>query len=153
MGAKVEIPVEKNKEDGWITVQIQGATMEGVLEVKSTRSDQFGEDGRKQLLDWIERGRVLRQKNYKGIFIGNSAVTKPLADRPDAFSDGWKKAAELSQICAIKSEHLYIIYLLATQKKINSEEFWAQLFSTSGAFDITPFLEKIQPASHGSQGK
>jgi hypothetical protein len=142
LGAKVEDPVEKNKEDGWLTIEVGGVVYEGVLEIKSTKSDQFGEDGRKQLLDWIDRGRTLRQKNYKGIFIGNSAVTTPLKDRPDAFSDSWKKAAALSQICVVKSEHLYFIHVLNSQKKVNLEGFWAQLFSTNGIFDIGMYLPK-----------
>ena len=115
---------------------------EGVLEIKSTKSDQFGEDGRKQLLDWIDRGRTLRQKNYKGIFIGNSAVTTPLKDRPNAFSDSWKQAAALSQVCALKSEYLYFVHVLASQQKVNLDDFWKQLFATNGIFDINPFLPK-----------
>ena len=142
LGAKVEDPVEKNKEDGWIAVEVRGVVYEGVLEIKSTRSDQFGEDGRKQLLDWIDRGRTLRQKNYKGIFIGNGAVTTPLQDRPNAFSDSWKKAAALSQICALKSEYLYFIHVLNSQNKVNLDDFWTRLFSTDGIFDINPYLPK-----------
>jgi hypothetical protein len=155
LGATVEEPVEKNKEDGWVTVQIQGKTYEGVLEIKSAKSDQFSEDGRRQVLDWIERGRTMRDKNYKGIFIGNSAVTKPLkalSDRPDAFSDGWKKAAKLSQICAMKSEELFLIYLLHKQGKVNLDDFWTKLFTTDGIFDIKPWLPKEakQPAPTGT---
>jgi hypothetical protein len=146
LGAKIEEPTEKNKEDGWLTVQVGQSSYEGVLEIKSTKLDQFGEDGRKQLLDWIDRGRTIRQKNYKGIFIGNSAVTKPLKDRPDAFSDSWKKAAVLSQICAMKSEHLYLIYILHLQRKLKLDDFWNHLFATNGAFDISPFLRKTEPA-------
>jgi hypothetical protein len=143
LGAKVEEPTEKNKEDGWITIQVAGKTHEGVIEIKSAKSDQFSEDGRRQVLDWIERGRTQRSKNYKGIFIGNSAVTKPLkelGDRPDAFSDGWKKAAKLSGICAIKSEDLFYIYILHKQGKVNPDDFWAKLFTTDGVFDIRPFI-------------
>jgi len=112
LGAHVEDPTEKNKEDGWIVVEVEDKTYEGVLEIKSTRSDTFGEDGRKQLLDWIDRGRTLREKNYKGIFIGNSAVDKPYKERPWAFSDSWAKSAELSGICAIKTEDIYVMHLL-----------------------------------------
>ena len=97
---------------------------------------------RKQLLDWIDRGRTLRQKNYKGIFIGNGAVTTPLQDRPNAFSDSWKKAAALSQICALKSEYLYFIHVLNSQNKVNLDDFWTRLFSTDGIFDINPYLPK-----------
>lgn len=145
LGATVEDPVEKNKEDGWVTIQVAGKDHEGVLEIKSAKSDQFSEDGRRQVLDWIERGRTLRGKNYKGIFIGNSAVTKPLkslSDRPDAFSDSWRRAAKLSQICAIKSEELFLIFLLQKQGKVNLDDFWNNLFATDGIFDIKPFLPK-----------
>jgi hypothetical protein len=142
LGATVEDPIEKNKEDGWITIELAGKKYEGVLEIKSAKSDQFTEDGRRQVLDWIDRGRTIRGKDYKGIFIGNSAVTKPLknlGDRPDAFSDGWKKAAKLAQICAMKTEYLFLIYLLHKEGKISLDDFWAKIFTTNGIFDITPF--------------
>lgn len=42
IGAHVEDPTEKNKEDGWIVVKVRETIFEGVLEVKSTRSDTFG---------------------------------------------------------------------------------------------------------------
>lgn len=142
LGATVDDPVEKNKEDGWVTIQVVGKTYEGVLEIKSAKSDQFSEDGRRQVLDWIARGQTLRDKNYKGIFIGNSAVTKPIKERPDAFSDSWKKSAKHSKICAIKSEELYFIYLLHKQGKVNLDDFWTKLFTTDGIFDIKPFLPK-----------
>jgi len=142
LGATVEDPVEKNKEDGWVTIQAAGKTYEGVLEIKSAKSNQFSEDGRRQVLDWIERGRTIRGKSYKGIFIGNSAVTKPIKERPDAFSDSWKKAAKLSQICAMKSEALFLIYRSHKQGKINLDEFWTKLFTTDGIFDIGPLVPK-----------
>lgn len=149
LGAHVEDPTEKNKEDGWIVVKVGETTFEGVLEVKSTRSDTFGEDGRKQLLDWIDRGRTLRQKNYKGIFIGNSAVDKPFKERPWAFSDSWTKAAELSMICAMKTEDLYVIHLLNARGTIDIDEFWRQLFGTNGIFAMKKYWELLAPKGKG----
>ena len=145
LGAHVEDPEEKGKEDGWIVVNVGDRTYEGVLEVKSTRGNEFGEDGRKQLLDWIDRGRTLREKNYKGIFIGNSAVDKPLRERPWAFSDNWAKAAKLSGICALKTEDLYIIHLLKARKAIEMESFWKDLFETDGVLDMKKYLELLTP--------
>ncbi len=145
LGATIEDPVEKNKEDGWIRIELAGKIYEGVLEIKSTKSDQFNEDGRRQLLDWIDRGRMIRGENYKGIFIGNSAgqkQRKAFGDRPDALSDSWKKAAKLSQLCALKSEELFFIYLLHKRGKVNLEAFWTKLFATDGIFDISPFLPR-----------
>lgn len=136
LGAHIEDPSDPGKEDGWIVVAISGANYEGVLEIKSTKSDQFNEEGRKQLLDWIDRGIRLREKKYKGIFIGSSAVDKPLKERPWAFSDSWKKSAELSEMCAIKTEDLYSIYLLNQENKLDINAFWLTFFSTNGIFDI-----------------
>ena len=140
LGAHVEDPSEPGKEDGWIVVSFGEKNYEGVLEIKSTKSDQFNEDGRKQLLDWIDRGIRLREKKYKGIFIGNSAVDKPLKERPWAFSDSWQKSSKLSEICAIKTEDLYTIYLLKQSGKLDIEKFWKTLFETDGIFDIKQFL-------------
>lgn len=145
LGAIVEEPIEKNKEDGWVTVKAAGQTYEGVLEIKSTKSDQFGEDGRKQLLDWIDRGRTQRGKNYKGIFIGNSAVKKAPDQRPDPFSDSWKKAAPLSQIAAITTVQLYRAYELHCEGQLNVDEFWRLLFTTNGVFDLSTLLPKPSP--------
>ena len=145
MGAHVEDPEDKGKEDGWIVVNIGDKTYEGVLEIKSTRADMFGEDGRKQLLDWIDRGRTLREKNYKGIFIGNCAVDKPLRERPWPFSDNWSKAAKLSGICALKTEDLYVLHLLKARGDIDMDLFWQELFDTNGIFDMKKYLEMLAP--------
>jgi len=145
LGAHIEDPSEKNKEDGWIVVTTPEKTYEGVLEIKSTKSDQFGEDGRKQLLDWIDRGRTLRSKNYKGIFIGNSAVNKPLKERSWAFSDSWQKAAELSDICALKTEDLYVIHLLHSKGAISIVDFWKSLFETNGILDMKEYWALLAP--------
>jgi hypothetical protein len=145
LGAHVEDPSEPNKEDGWIVVRIADKTHEGVLEIKSTRGDQFGEDGRKQLLDWIDRGRTLRGKNYKGIFIGSNAVDKPLKERPWAFSDSWTKAASLSGICVLKTEDLYVIHLLNAKGAIDLNRFWEGLFSTNGVFDMKHYWDMLAP--------
>jgi len=145
LGAHVEDPVENNKEDGWIVVKLADTIVEGVLEIKSTKSDTFSEEGRKQLLDWIDRGRTLRQKNYKGIFIGNSAVDKPSKERPWAFSDSWSKAAELSEICALKTENLYVIHLLNARGKMDLDKFWRDLFDTNGIFDMKNYWDALSP--------
>lgn len=145
IGAHVEDPSEPNKEDGWLSIKIDDKIYEGVLEIKSTRSNQFDENGRKQLLDWIDRGRTLRDKNYKGIFIGSNAVDKPLNERPYAFSDSWSKAAKLSNICAFKTEELYAIYLLFTMRKIDINNFWREIFENNGIFDMKEYLSLLVP--------
>jgi len=150
LGAQVEDPSEPNKEDGWVVVRVGDKTYEGVLEIKSTRGDQFGEDGRKQLLDWVDRGRTLRGKNYKGVFIGSSAVDKPPDERPFAFSNSWARAAALSGICALKTEDLYVIHLLNATGAIELSQFWEDVFSTNGVFDPKRYRDML--ARHHDAG-
>jgi hypothetical protein len=145
IGLHVEDPTEPNKEDGWISYKDGDKLLEGVIEIKSTRNQHFNEGGRKQLLDWIDRGRTLREKNLKGIFIGSSSVDKPLNERPYAFSDSWIKAAELSDICAIKTEDLYLAYVLISNKKIKARDFIIKLFNTSGIFDASEYYDIARP--------
>jgi hypothetical protein len=145
LGAQVEDPTEAGKEDGWVTVHVSGKTFEGVLEVKSTKNDQFGEDAIRQLLDWVHRGVQLRQKKYKGICIGSSAVDKPLAERPWAFSDSWEKSAELHEFVALKSEDLYQLHLLNAAGNLDRGEFWGKLFNTNGILDLRKY-HNLPPA-------
>ena len=136
LGATVEDPIENNKEDGWIVVTVGGQRFEGVLEIKSTRNDTLNEAGRKQLTDWVDRGITLREKKYKGIFIGNSAIAKAPAERPEPFGDGWKKALALSGYCALKTTDLYRAYEALRAGSFNHDQFWTSLFSTNGVLDI-----------------
>lgn len=152
LGAKVEDPEEPGKEDGWVTVQVDDDIFEGVLEAKSTCNPQFDEAGLRQLLEWINRGTLLREKKYKGIFVGSNSVDKHISERPWAFSDNWIKSAELNQIVAIKTEDLYIIYLLKCLNKLNSEEFWRRLFGTNGVFDSSQYLKMLTDDEKKSLG-
>jgi hypothetical protein len=143
LGAKIEEPEDSAKEDGWITVNSFNEIYEGVLEIKSTKADCFDEKGRKQILDWVNRGISLRQKKYKGIFIGNSSITKILNKRKFAFSDSWVKSAKIGEICAIKTEHLLVVYFLQLLNMINIDLFWKELFKTNGIFDASKYIKLL----------
>lgn len=132
LGAQIEEPVERNKEDGWITVSSNGTTLEGVLEIKSTKKDHFTEDGRKQLIDWIQRGISQREKKYKGLFIGNSAVDKPHDQRLHPFPGSWTKAAELSEICAFTTSQLYHAFQKDCAGQLDRDLFWKTIFECNG---------------------
>lgn len=147
LGAVVEAPEEPGKEDGWVTVQVGDKIFEGVLEVKHTRNDEFDAKGRRQLGEWIQRGIENRHKRYKGIFIGNNAIEKPINERPQGFSEEWKEAAKLQKIIAMHSVDLYLIHSLRFNRKLNDEdmaEFWCCLFETEGVFDFSPYWEILK---------
>jgi len=143
LGAQIEEPDTPGKEDGWITVQIEDNTFEGVLEVKSTKNPQFDQTGLRQLLDWISRGVEMRQKKYKGIFVGSNAVEKPIKDRPEAFNDDWRKSAELHNIVALKVEDLHLAHVLNASGQLDCNEFWRNLFGTCGIFDSSPYSDML----------
>lgn len=136
LGAQVEDPADPGKEDGWLTVEIDGKPAEAVLEVKGTEKSQFPEAGLRQLMEWKNRGMQLRQKKYKGIFIGNNAWEVPLDQRPKRpFSNQWIKTAELAEVAAILSSDLYKAYALYQLGQLDTSEFWRRLFATNGVFD------------------
>ena len=150
LGAEVEDPTEKGKEDGWLSIRIADKKYEGVLGIASTTADHFDEGGWRPVADWVKRGQTLRSKNYKGIFIGNSAVARPirqLSDRPNAFSGEWRQAARQNGICAMRAEELFLIYILDKQGKLNLDQFWTTLFTTDGIFDIRQFLRNVPKPS------
>ncbi len=142
LGATIEPPKERGKEDGWLTVEIGGEILEGVLEVKGTRRDQFSVEGLRQLMEWKSRGIMNRKKNYKGVFVGNSAIEKPLSERELPFSTDWRGTAERAELVALDIRDLYRLYCLHHTGNLESDKFWNALFRTNGVFDITPFLQQ-----------
>lgn len=142
LGGDVEEPTDPGKEDGWVEVDAGGDHLEMVLEIKSTKNDQFGEDGLKQLHEWKDRGIVIRGKEYKGVFIGNSCVSKPPKERPDPFSDAFIKTARISGLAALKTVDLFEIYMLSKEGRIDLVDFWRKLYDTNGVFDLRHFTEK-----------
>lgn len=151
LGGKVEPPTERGKEDGWLTVQIDGKDEYGVLEIKGTKREQFGEEGLRQLAEWIDRGTRLRGVRCKGVFVGNSDLQTPLGKRPDPFSDSWRKSAALNGHVALRCDHLFAIYALVSLGKLTPEQFWTALFSTSGVFDPNRELDSALSANRSTE--
>jgi hypothetical protein len=144
LGAEVERPrEERNKEDGWVTVRVGNEIFEGVLEVKGVKTKHFGFEGLRQITDWIHRGISSRRKKYTGIFVGNSSRQDPPKRRSWPFSRNWVEEAEMYGYAAVLTRDLYALYLLDQTGRLDRDEFWRQLFSTKGPFDMRPFREKL----------
>ncbi len=145
LGGDVEEPQESNKEDGWVVVRLPDRTLEGVLEIKSTRNPQLGEGAIRQLREWRDRGIDMRQKVYKGILVASNAVNAPVWERPDAFSGSFRNSLRLGSFVAVKAEDLYILYVLKARGRLDIDEFWGRLFDTNGVFDIAPYRVLLEP--------
>ncbi len=145
LGGDVEEPQERNKEDGWVMVRLPDRTLEGVLEIKSTRNAQLGEGAIRQLREWRDRGIDMRHKVYKGILIASNAVNAPVWERPDAFSDSFRRSLDLGGFVTIKAEDLYVLYVLKATDRLDTDEFWRRLFDTDGVFDIGTYRALLGP--------
>lgn len=142
LGSEIETPEKLGKEDGWITVKIGSDTFEGVLEIKGTRRDHFSSEGLRQLMDWKTQGNTDRKKSYKGVFVGSSAIDKPITERQAPFTADWKETAERAEIVALDTRDLYQLYCIDHGGSLDRNQFWRALFRTKGVFDIRPFLEQ-----------
>lgn len=149
LGARVERPQERNKEDGWVSVHIGDKTLEGVLEIKGVDKPHFNTYGLRQLSEWIERGITFRKKKYAGIFVGNSSIKDPPRGRPWPFNHNWIEDAKLRGFAAVRSEDLYVAYVLDRGGRLDRDEFWRSLFSTKGPFDVRPYREKLTDEEKG----
>ena len=45
----------------------------------------------------------------------------------------------------MKTEDLYVAYLLHAKGRLNSDEFWTDLFTTNGIFSIKKYVELLTP--------
>ncbi len=143
LGAEVSPGEDRTKEDGWVTAQVGDETFEGVLEVKGVKGSHFDLEGVRQLTDWIDRGITLRKKTYTGIFVGNSSREDPPQRRVWPFHKNWVEYAEMRGYVAIRSEDLYVLYLLDQTGRLDRGAFWHGLFSTKGPFDMRPYWEDL----------
>lgn len=133
LGADVHDPVGTN-EDGWLEVMIDGRIRYAVIETKGTKNDQHEMKGVRQLEQWKDEAERDRKIEHHGLFFGNSAINKPLNERPDPFPDNWVKTARNNEICAMTTETLYRAYELEVEGTLDREAFWRTVFSTNGVF-------------------
>ena len=132
LGADVEDPVELNKEDGWVRIELAGETLHGVLEIKSTRNATFDESGLRQLLEWVARSDRDRKRRHKGIFIGNNAYAQPPDERDDPFSSSFRQSAEANGFVAVTTATLLRELGRVVDEGADPADFWRRLFDTRG---------------------
>jgi hypothetical protein len=141
LGAKVEAPGEdRANEDGWVSVQVGDETFEGVLEIKGVKTKHFNFEGLRQLVEWIDRGWTFREKTYKGIVVGNSSREDPPRRRVWPFNPNWVNQAKMRGYVGIRSEDLYVLY---RTRRLDRGEFWRELFSTKGPFDMRSYRKRL----------
>ena len=144
LGAEVERPEKGlNAADGWATVRLGEDVLEFVLEIKGEEKEHFGFKSLRQLTDWISDGIDREGKEYKGLMVGNGSRTRPPRWRVWPFNSNFVGNAEKRRHAAIRSEDLYVLYLLDRRDEFDREGFWHALHGTRGPFDARPYREKL----------
>ena len=80
-------------------------------------------------------------------------MDKPIHERPWPFSDDWKNSVELHDFVAIRTEDIYVLYLLKTKKQLNTNKFWTDFFNCKGIFDMKPYWDMLAPAESTEESK
>jgi hypothetical protein len=137
MGAQITEPIKSGNEDGWITADLDGEILEGVLEIKSVRKASFDIDGLRQVNDWVVSALMETAKRYKGIFIGNHLINKEPSQRSNPFSSQWESRCQMLQIAALSTTTLFKAYRLIKDGQLDPGEFWRRLFQTNGIFKLS----------------
>lgn len=140
LGATIEHDEENSNDDGWLTVAIDGRNHHGVLEIKGTTKDSFNEYGLKQLDGWISDSIDARGVRPKGIFVGNSSVTLPVAERPIPFGGNFTQNAEMRGVVVIRSQDLFECLRRLNDGEFNTDEFWGRIFSHVGVISLDSLL-------------
>lgn len=135
-----------NASDGWASVRLGGDVLEFVLEIKGEEKEHFGFKSLRQLTDWISEGIDSEGKEYKGLMVGNGSRTRPPRWRVWPFNSNFVGNAEKRRHAAIRSEDLYVLYLLDRRGELDREGFWRALHETRGPFDARPYREKLTAA-------
>lgn len=136
LGATVTAPEVRNKEDGTVEIEIDGAGALFVLEVKGSDKDMLDEKGIGQLHNW--KGEVMQKKNRKakGLFIGNAGRKKPLSERQGPFSNNFQKSATLHEFAVLTGEQLLQAIIAHKAGELDRDEFWRILSTSDGVVDI-----------------
>jgi hypothetical protein len=137
LGAHVEVPEHPGDEDGWIEIDIAGASLRGVLEIKSTSKPTLDEYSLKQAVQWQQRGVLDRDTKYTPIVVALAGRETPPQDRVGPFTETWRRKASALGVIGIACEDLYRARFLDERGELNRDDFWLRLFSAGGAFDAT----------------
>jgi hypothetical protein len=140
LGGAVEQPKEKGHCDCLLKVIVGDLEYRAALEIKGTNKAQFDMKGFKQVLQWKNEAILEHEEEYRGIFIGNSAIETPPDSREDPFGDGWKKQAKLHKVTVLTTRTLYGAYCANKRGELNITKFWKALFETDGVFELDSSL-------------
>ncbi|MBD3258938.1 hypothetical protein GF377_10930 [candidate division GN15 bacterium] len=136
LGAEVTEPEEVGADSGRIEVSVHGQPFHGLLSVVAIGGSEFSEKELDKLGRRLSLAIETSRREYKGIFVGNASVDKPLEDRSDPFNFHFNENAKLRHVALLQTQDLYELYIMHLTDSLDREKFWSELFSTDGQFDM-----------------
>ena len=144
LGATVEDPKEKGREDGRLTYPPE---RRGMLEVKGRRATLRLSDVR-ELDQWV-RDEIVDWPS-KGILIACLQNETPPGERRDLFPDNCVAFAERTDICLMTTTQLYEALRRHQLGELDADAFFETIFSTHGVCDLSE-VEDPRPADGEGQ--
>ena len=147
LGAEVVRRPEKgrNAADGRATVRLGNDTLEFVLETKGETGKHFGFESLRQLADWISDAIDRGDAPPKALMVGNGSRKRPPKLREWPFNHNFASNARKRGHAAIRSEDLYVAYVLDRRGALDREGFWKMLHAAHGPVDMGAYREKLAP--------
>lgn len=134
LGATVELPKARGKEDGRITDP--GGRL-GTIEIKG-RGGQLRLGDVRQTHQWVADRIAFEETESKGILIANLNKDASPFSRGEVFPRNCVAAAENFEICLFTTTQLFNALGLSQKGELDESGFWDAIFLTAG---ISPFPE------------
>jgi len=128
LGASIQIPKTKGKEDGRI---VDPSGREGTVEIKG-RSGPLRIDDVRQAHQWVADRTAYEECPSKGILIANLCKDQHPLARSKVFPDNCVKAAENFCISLVTTTQLFHALMLHQKGDLDLAEFWNAVYEANG---------------------
>jgi len=132
LGAEIELPKVKGKEDGRI---IDPSDRLGTLEIKGRLGPLRIGDVR-QAHQWVADRIAYEETESKGILIANLNRDKSPSGRGEVFPSNCVKAAKNFEICLLTTTQLLNAIIMHQEGRLKISEFWDSILGARGICEL-----------------
>jgi len=132
LGADIELPKDKGKEDGRLT---DPSGRIATLEIKGRAGTLRVSDVR-QAHQWVADSTAYEGRESKGILIANLNRDKPPAKRGKVFPANCIKAAHNFDISLVTTTQIFHALALHQQGQLDTSHFWDSVFEAKGVCEF-----------------
>ena len=132
LGATVEDPKKKGREDGRVTDPMN---RNGMLEVKGRSGDLRLSDVR-ELDNWVRDAMANEGWHSKGILVANLQCDTEPSRRKDLFPKNCLEAARVFGVSILTTSQLFCALVDDQKKELDRKRFWETVFTSVGLCDL-----------------